>query len=68
MAGLKQDIRRGIATRIAKLSTQKLSFTQPTVPLLIPAPPQAGGLLTGVVGGLAGSAGELLNRYDAVGT
>lgn len=62
MAHLKQDVSRGIALRIARACTQRLAFSQPAGGLLLQAPPQTGGLLSGVVGGLAGSSGELPHR------
>ena len=62
MATLKHAISLGIAARIAKVCSQKLAFSHPPVTLLIGPPLQAGGLLAGVVGGLGGSAGDLVNR------
>jgi len=62
MASLKLDVSQGIAARIARACTHTLAFTQPASSLLVQDPPQAGGLLAGVAGGLAGSTGELENR------
>ena len=62
MARLKLDVSQGLAVRIARACTRTLTFTQPAASLLVKDPPQAGGLLAGVAGGLAGSSGELLNR------
>jgi len=62
MASLKLDVSQGIAARIARACIRKLTFTQPVASLLIQDPPQAGGLLAGVAGGLAGSSGEVVNR------
>ena len=66
MARLKLDVSQGIAVRIARACTRTLTFTQPAASLLVQDPPQAGGLLAGVAGGLAGSSGELLNRQAHV--
>ncbi len=66
MASLKLDVSQGIAARIARSCTHTLTFTQPAASLLVQDPPQAGGLLAGVAGGLAGSSGEPVNRWAHV--
>ncbi len=66
MASLKLDVSHGIAARVARACTCTLTFTQPAASLLVQDPPQAGGLLAGVAGGLVGSSGELVNRHAHV--
>ncbi|KAL0019773.1 hypothetical protein WJX79_007774 [Trebouxia sp. C0005] len=64
MISLKLDVSQGIAARTARACTRTLTFTQPAASLLVQDPPQAGGLLAGVAGGLAGSSGDPVNRNE----
>ena len=66
MISLKLDVSQGIAARTARACTRTLTFTQPAASLLVQDPPQAGGLLAGVAGGLAGSSGDPVNRWARV--
>lgn len=64
MKALRHAIATGIARRISRLLTHRLTFSHAPGGVLVAAPPvQRGGLLSGVAAGFGGSSGELVNRY-----